>query len=271
MQNRSSFSGTTVEAKEVVRYQWSCQKRTARGMWGFMLATLARETEPQGTSLPLHSVTLRGSDDSNLRKKGPTLTDGSRGRRAHHTSEGGEQAASVVLGAGSRENTALTTDRKQREWDRAVNFQRGKNIIRIYCMKKIHFHSFIHSFILCPFKAFYPWSKQSVHLKSSTVLIKSLVLDFHAISSGSSPKPVSSRFLCPGFIWLHPCFHYVISTAAQPQGMKSQSNYFCLSQATCTPDSLRMKWNLLCSPVCLNIPITSVVTALTMGENSQHS
>ena len=32
------------------------------------------------------------------------MADGSRGRRAHHASEGGEQAASLVLGAGSRES-----------------------------------------------------------------------------------------------------------------------------------------------------------------------
>jgi hypothetical protein len=71
------------------------------------------------------SVTLHGSDDSDLRKKEQTLADGSRGRRAHHASEGGEQAASLVLGAGSRESTALTTERKQREWDQAINLGRG--------------------------------------------------------------------------------------------------------------------------------------------------
>lgn len=56
-------------------------------------------------------VTLHGCDDSNLRKKEQTLADSSRGRRASHGNKGGEQAASVVLGAGSQENTALTTDK----------------------------------------------------------------------------------------------------------------------------------------------------------------
>lgn len=76
-----------------------------------MFATLAQGA----TGSQPASISLCGSEDSNSRKKEQTLADSSRGRRAHHTSEGGVQASSLVLGVGSRENIALTTERKQRE------------------------------------------------------------------------------------------------------------------------------------------------------------